>query len=76
MTQTKITTNETDVFIECPYCKMTEQHPIDEQRSHLQEFEVMEWKDDVDGENEHSIMKCHMCFVEFDLEWDYENKEL
>lgn len=70
MTQTKITTNETDVFIECPYCKMTEQHPIDEQRSHLQNFRLISWKDDA------SITQCMSCNSLFDLEWDYENKEL
>jgi len=70
MEQTKITTNETDVFIECPYCKMTEQHPIDEQRSHLQYFRLISWKDDA------SITQCTSCNSLFDLEWDYENNEL
>lgn len=66
----KISVDKTDVHIECPFCRMTEQHPIDEQRSHLQNFRLISWTNDT------SITQCMSCNSLFNLEWDYENKEL
>ena len=76
MEQTKITNyNDDSIGIQCPHCDNWCEHGIDEARKRFASFDVLEWKDDVEGENEHSVMKCLSCKGEFDLEWDYENKE-
>lgn len=77
MTPTKITVyDDNSIGIQCPHCDNWCEHGIDEARKRFASFEVLDWKEDTEGENEHSVMKCHLCFEEFDLEWDYENKEL
>jgi hypothetical protein len=63
----------TDVFVTCPHCDNCEQHPIDEQRHHLQTFDIIEWEEDKEDSNEFSIMSCCTCKKEFRLEWDYDN---
>jgi DNA-directed RNA polymerase subunit RPC12/RpoP len=65
----------TDVYVECPHCKHAEQHPADEQRHHIQTFEILEWEQDVSGQPEVSIMKCIPCKGEFRLTWDYSKVE-
>lgn len=71
----KISCDEDDVYVECPHCNHCESHPIDEQRHHLQTFKILDWLEDVDGQNEYSLMKCGHCNKEFELDWDYDNKE-
>lgn len=66
-----IDNNKTDVFVECPHCKHTEQHPTDEQRHHLQTFNIVMWKPDEEDKNEVSIMECIPCKEFFELEWKY-----
>lgn len=77
MTEQKILVTEspsyTDVFIECPHCGHSESHPADEQRNHIQTFDILEWSEDVQGQHEESKMKCHVCKNEFTLIWDYSN---
>ena len=36
---------------------------------------IVEWYPDIKGKNEISKMKCGNCEVEFNLEWDYSNKD-
>lgn len=78
MIRVKAEFSESDVFIECPHCDQNcEQHPIDEQRHHIQTYDLEWYKDgkEVHSEsgNEVSFMTCHMCKGEFELEWDYSN---
>lgn len=71
----------TDVYIECPHCGHSESHPADEQRSHIQTFDILEWPDPFTYSRkwvnecyiEESKMKCHVCKNEFTLIWDYSN---
>lgn len=63
----------TDVYVECPNCGHCEQHPVDEQRHHIQTFDIVEW---VKETPEVSVMKCHPCKEEFRLIWDYDNVEV
>jgi hypothetical protein len=62
-----------DIFVACPHCNNSEEQSGDEQRHHLQVFEITEWREDVEGQNELSEMRCCCCGGEFLLEWDYEN---
>lgn len=62
-----------NVVVTCPHCNHSEEHPVDEQRHHLQTFDVNHWGD-VDG-IELSFMSCHECSGDFRLLWNYDNKE-
>lgn len=62
-----------EVFVPCPHCEAGEEHPRDEQRHHLQTFDIIKWLPDREGENEVSIMQCHNCNNVFEIEWDYNN---
>lgn len=67
--------NDGYVHIGCPHCEHMEGHPVDEQRHHIQTFDILKWEDDVDDEPEVSIMKCHVCKGEFKLIWEYNEVE-
>lgn len=69
----KITVAGGDVVVTCPCCNHWECMSADEQRHHIQTFDITEWREDVEGRNELSEMVCHVCKGEFLLEWDYEN---
>ena len=71
----KITAYKHDVYVECPKCGNFEYHPINEQRHHLQVFEITDWSEDDEHSNEISEMKCVECKHGFRLEWDYNNKK-
>ena len=60
------------IHIACPNpeCNHCESHPIDEQRHHLQTFDILDWIDE-GKENETSLMKCHVCKELFKQEWNY-----
>jgi hypothetical protein len=64
-----------DVIVECPNCKAAEGHPIDEQRHHLQNFEIVEWLENNKQGLEVSKMLCSCCKKHFNLIWDYSNKD-
>lgn len=70
-----VSSDERAVTIECPSCDNWENHPIDEQRHHLQSFSILEWAEDENGEPEVSLMECLCCKTKFPLTWDYENIE-
>ena len=65
------------IHIECPNCKSTEQQPSDQQRSHLQCFELIEWVGIGEDKNDTdlSIHKCNSCKQSFIIEWDYNKDE-
>ncbi len=63
--------NDGDVYIECPHCEHCESHPIDEQRHHLQTFEILDWLPDEENKPEVSVMKCLGCHKQFRLTWNY-----
>jgi len=75
MKTTKIVVDKRDVHVQCPHCNHGESHTIDEQRHHIQTFDIKTWLPDRENFNEFSIMVCHVCTNEFSLEWDYENEE-
>jgi DNA-directed RNA polymerase subunit RPC12/RpoP len=66
-----IDNDSSDVHIQCPHCPNCESHPIDEQRHHIQSFEILEWEEDKEGQDEVSHMKCIPCQKEFRLIWKY-----
>lgn len=68
-----ITENES-ITIKCPNCDHWEEQPIDQQRHHLQTFEIKKWIDEDSENNERSIMCCGECNAEFQQTWDYPNK--
>lgn len=74
LTKTEITENREDILIECPHCGNTEQHPIEEQRDHIQSFTVMGWKDEPNG-NEKSYAQCNTCSHTILIEWDYSDSQ-
>ena len=57
------------ILVECPICKNWEEIPIDEQRSHLQNFEIVDWLDE-----ETSFTECKECGKYFLLKWENEIK--
>ena len=61
-----------DIHVSCPHCGHCESHPTDEQRHHIQTFDIVEWLDDV-NDIEQSKMKCHVCKNEFQINWNYDN---
>ncbi len=67
-----IDTDEHNVYIECPQCGNTEQQPIDQQRSHLQSFTLIDWKSDL-GSHQRSEMKCCNCETSFYIIWRYKS---
>ncbi len=69
VTQT-IDNDEHDIFVNCPHCDHCEQHPIDEQRHHIQTFDL-EWLDE-ENNIEVSLMKCHVCKQDFKMYWKYD----
>jgi DNA-directed RNA polymerase subunit RPC12/RpoP len=72
METTTITNDSNDVHIQCPHCKNCESHPIDEQRNHIQSFEILEWNEvKSEDEPEISVMRCIPCKTEFKLIWKY-----
>ena len=60
------------ILIKCPECANWEEHPTDEQRKHLQAFDLIEWLPDHDCGAEQSKMKCAVCNHEFVMVWDYD----
>ncbi len=73
--KTKIEVWVDDIQVICPNCGEWESQPIDQQRHHLQTFSILEWKPDVEGKNEVSVMECTGCTWSFELEWDYQNEQ-
>lgn len=69
MKELSITNDGEDIFVTCPHCKNCEQHPIDEQRHHLQAFAMLEWLEE-QKELERSHMACISCKEEFVSVWD------
>ena len=67
-----VQSDEEYVFITCPHCEHWEQHPIDEQRHHIQTFDLKDWLPEVNDKGI-SLMKCHVCKIDFKLIWDYDN---
>ena len=65
---------EVEIYMTCPKCKNCEGHPVDEQRHHLQSFEIIKWLDEKDG-NEVSQMFCVSCGENFLAEWIYIDKD-
>ena len=68
----KIEVGRDVVHIDCPHCDNWEQHPIDEQRHHIQSFSIEGWK--VSDGVQISVTKCTDCQKTFELEWDYSNR--
>lgn len=62
--------NEKDISIMCPECDQWEDHPIDEQRHHIQNFDYELLNELIDG-HQVSKMKCHTCKTDFKLIWNY-----
>ena len=61
-----------DITVKCPHCDNWESQPIDQQRHHLQTFEISEWLDTEGTDNiEVSLMTCKMCEKMFELSWIY-----
>lgn len=60
-----------DVFVTCPHCGQCEQHPIDEQRHHLQVYNILSWEEDSEEGDEVSRISCDTCHREFTLVWRY-----
>lgn len=48
----------------CPKCGNWELHPVNEQRHHIQNFEILEWLNE-----DLSRLKCNECMVVFIDEW-------
>ncbi len=67
-----IESDDDDIYVECPKCKNCETHPIDEQRWHLQSFEI-EGIDFEEGKIASSHTKCVSCGTHFKTIWDYSN---
>lgn len=65
--------DESDVYIECPNCKASEEQPIDQSRKHFQYMRVLEWLPDVKGRDEISVNQCIECDHKFMVQWDYTN---
>lgn len=63
--------NEDYIFIHCPNCKDCEQHPIEEQRWHLQTYDIIIWEADTEEEHHASLMKCTGCKEDFIQLWNY-----
>lgn len=53
-----------DIYVKCPECGNSESQPIDQQRSHLQTFNVVSWV----KENQ-SLCECDVCKKQFLLNW-------
>jgi hypothetical protein len=63
-----------NIHVECPVCDNWEQQPIDQQRHHLQCFEIIEHRGIKEvGDIELSDIKCLDCNSDFVIEWDYNN---
>ena len=75
MKHTKIVVTGEDVYLECPHCQHWESQPVDQQRHHLQTFNILAWEEDSEDKNEVSDMECIPCKNWFKLEWDYKNIE-
>jgi uncharacterized C2H2 Zn-finger protein len=73
MKTTKIESDGRDIHLDCPHCDMWEQLGIDDPRKRLSALPIIEWKENVKGENEKSIHKCTQCENSFETEWDYDN---
>jgi hypothetical protein len=54
------------IHIICPSCMNSESHPEDEQRSHLQNFNICEW---MPTQTEVSKIECNECQEQFYLIW-------
>lgn len=67
----EISVENGDVYVECPHCYHWECQPVDQQRHHLQTYEILEWLPDEEGKDEVSIMKCLCCRKQFRLTWNY-----
>ncbi len=70
VTQT-IDNDDNNIYVECPHCENCEEHPIDEQRHHIQTFDVVKWLEE-ENNIEVSLMKCHVCKKEFKMLWEYD----
>jgi len=68
-----IDNNDDYIFVTCPNCEQCEQHQVDEQRHHLQSFDIVEWLEEEKGV-EVSLMNCHVCKTDFKLTWKYNEK--
>ena len=70
----EILVDQDDVHINCPNCENGECQPIDQQRHHLQTFDLLEWCT-VEDKNkpEESILKCLSCEKKFKMIWDYKD---
>ena len=66
MKTTTIEHDKKEIHVTCPYCNNCESHSIDEQRHHLQYFEILNWKN-----NDTSVMKCCTCDNMFNQIWKY-----
>ena len=75
MLRVNIDNDDRDVHIACPHCEHCESHPVDEQRHHIQTFDL-EWLEDEGEWVEVSKMKCHVCKEEFELTWNYREATL
>jgi hypothetical protein len=61
-----------DINIECPNCENWEQQPVDQQRHHLQSFNIEKWLEN-EKKLDVSQMQCTQCKTDFKLIWDYNN---
>lgn len=64
-----ITKDEKNVIVICPNCGSTEEMPVDEQRHHLKNFELLRWLES----GTDTLTKCTECKSQFVLQWDYNN---
>lgn len=64
----KIKVENDIVTVACPNCGMWEEIHVDEQRHHLQSFDIVSWA----SENpDVSITECGNCNTRFSLTWIY-----
>jgi len=68
----KIDNDQNNIWVHCPHCEACEEQSIDEQRHHLQSYDIVKWIDVDNDKPEISIMKCHVCGNEFELIWNYQ----
>jgi len=78
MKEIRIENIQDNIQVTCPHCNNWEQQSSDQQRNHLQTFDIVDWLDDLikhknDSNGvERSHMKCLECGKEFVSLWDYD----
>jgi hypothetical protein len=74
MKKTRTKVDEDNISIDCPHCDNWEEQPVDQQRHHLQTFDMGEFLEEEQG-NQVSTMKCLECKESFNIVWDYDNDD-